>query len=223
MNFKEFKRKLTAPLLWGNLLAMAVVIVLLVLGLHWWLLCYTNHGESVAVPDLYGMDCPTATERLEAEGLLLIVNDSAYDKRLPAGSIVQQQPQQGARVKTGRIIYVTLNSLTLSRVAIPDLVDNSSFREAQAKLQAMGFQMAPPRLIEGEKDWVYGIQQDGRNLQAGDMVARESRLTLVVGNGLNYDDYSYENDSIAPLMSVDETEEAAGAAEATGSATEDNP
>ena len=103
---------------------------------------------------------------------------------MPAGCVVLQQPVAGSQVKGGRIIYVTINSLTLPRVAIPDLIDNSSYREAQAKLLALDFVVLPPKLVEGEKDWVYGIQCDGRSLRSGDMVAKESHLTLLIGNGL---------------------------------------
>lgn len=197
MNAKEFRQKLTSPLLWGNLLAMALVVVALIFGLIWWLSVYTHHNKTVEVPDLYGMDCSTAAVRLQASGLQLIANDSAYNKKLPAGCVLAQLPAKGAVVKEGRTIYVTINSLTLARIEIPDLIDNSSYREAQAKLQAMGFRLTEPRLIEGERDWVYGIQCDGRNVMAGDMVARESVLTLVIGNGLLTDDYETATDSDA--------------------------
>ncbi len=196
MNAKELKRKITSPLIWGNLLAMLLVVVGLFLGLHWWLSVYTNHGDSVEVPDLYGMDLSTASERLNAEGLTLLVADSAYNKKLPAGSIMVQQPVMGAKVKVGRVIYVTINSLTLSKVEIPDLIDNSSYREARAKLQAMGFRVGEPRLIEGEKDWVYGIQHEGHNLIAGDQVARESLLTLVIGSGVSTEEEDMMTDSL---------------------------
>ncbi|MBQ9667225.1 MAG: PASTA domain-containing protein [Prevotella sp.] len=190
------KRKITSPLIWGNLLAMLLVVVGLFLGLRWWLSAYTHHGESVEVPDLYGMDLSTASERLKAEGLTILVADSAYNKKLAAGSIMVQQPVKGARVKEGRVIYVTINSLTLSKVEIPDLIDNSSYREARAKLQAMGFRVGEPRLIEGEKDWVYGIQHEGHNLIAGDMVARESLLTLVIGSGISTEEEDMMTDSL---------------------------
>ena len=94
-----------------------------------------------------------------------------------------QSPAKGLNVKEGRIIYVTINSLTIPRVKIPDIVDNCSYRVAIARLQALDLRVLQPKLIDGEKDWVYGIKLDGRDLHAGDMVARESQLVLVIGNG----------------------------------------
>ena len=51
MTFKEFFYKLTSRYLWGNLIAMALVLVALVLGLFLFLNAYTHHGETVVVPD----------------------------------------------------------------------------------------------------------------------------------------------------------------------------
>ena len=196
MNAKEFYKKLTAPMVWGNLLAMCVVVVLLCFGLKWWLSAYTNHGEGVEVPDLYGMTHQAAIERIEPEGLVVVVNDSTYIDGMPAGAIVSQSPEAGMEVKVGRVIYVTINSLTMPCERIPDLIDNCSYREAQARLKSLGFVLLTPKLIDGEKDWVYGIQFRGRNLVAGDAVPRESELTLVIGNGTAGEDMIEESDDV---------------------------
>ena len=151
---KNFFRKLASKRLWLHLLGMVVVMVLLVLGLQWWLLSYTHHGEGIEVPDLYGMDYRKALTMVEEQGLQLMANDSTYIKQMPAGSIVVQSPAKGMAVKEGRTIYVTL-------------IDNCSYREAQARLQQLEFRLLPPKLIDGEKDWVYGIQWEGHNVKAG--------------------------------------------------------
>lgn len=188
MKAKEFFKKLGSKVIWLNLLGMLVFIVLLFFGVKWWLNSYTHHGEQIEVPDLYGMDYREALNIVEERGLQLTVNDSTYVKEKPAGCIVVQSPAKGLNVKEGRMIYVTINSLTIPRVRIPDVIDNCGYREAQARLQALEFKVLPPRLIDGEKDWVYGIQMDGHPVHVGDMVARESQLTLVIGNGAYSDD-----------------------------------
>ena len=86
-------------------------------------------------------------------------------------------------MKKGHIIYVTVNSPSSPSFALPDLVDNSSFREAEARLTAMGFRLNPPQLVDGEKDWVYGILCRGRRVSNGDRVSIENPLTLMVGKG----------------------------------------
>jgi beta-lactam-binding protein with PASTA domain len=211
MKAKEFFKKFASKVIWLNLLGMLVFIVLLFFGLKWWLNYYTHQGEQIEVPDLYGMDYRQALTIVEERGLQLTVNDSTYVKEKPAGCIVVQSPAKGLNVKQGRMIYVTINSLTIPRVRIPDVIDNCGYREAQARLQALEFKVLPPRLIDGEKDWVYGIQMDGHPVHAGDMVARESQLTLVIGNGANSDDafgmddddYDYPSSESTPVDNGD--------------------
>ena len=180
---KKFFKKFASWHLWLNLLGMVAFGVFMLAGLKWWLLKYTHHGEVIEVPDLYGKNYLEARDAVAELGLRIEANDSTYIKEMPAGSIVVQSPAKHMKVKEGRIIYVTINSLTIPRVRIPDIVDNCSYREAIARLQALDLRILPPKLIDGEKDWVYGIKMDGRDIHVGDMVARESQLVLVIGNG----------------------------------------
>lgn len=193
MSFKSITRKITSPMVWGNLLAMAVAIVLMIGGLIWWLDDYTHHGEGITVPDFYGMNYNSIVSRGDSLGLIIMANDSTYNKTLPAGCVVMQKPLAGTKVKEGRIVYVTINSLTMPRVAIPDVVGNTSYRQAQAMLLSMEFKLTEPKLIDGDKDWIYGLQCGGRNVMAGDMVAKESTLTLVIGNGITDDELEMQN------------------------------
>ena len=195
MKVKHLFNKFASWHLWLNLLGMVAVVIMALVGLKWWLLHYTHHGESIEVPDLYGKDYRVATSEVEELGLRIMANDSTYIKDKPAGCVVVQSPAQGMHVKEGRTIYVTINSLTIPRVRIPDLAGNSSYRQALATLQALEFKVGPPKLIDGDKDWVYGLQCEGRNLHTGDMVARESLITLIIGNGVT-DDYDFFDDGM---------------------------
>ena len=63
------------------------------------------------------------------------------------------------------------------------MADNSSLRQAQAKLLNAGFKLNQVQLVNGEKDWVYGVKYQGRQLAAGEKIPVGSSLTLMVGNG----------------------------------------
>ena len=183
MKAKEFFGKFGSTFLWANLLAMLLVIVLLALGVKYGLDWYTRHGEGVKVPKLEGMDINKARSLMEDYGLNVMVSDSGYNKQMAANSILMQNPGAGTMVKGGHTIYVTVNSPSSPSFPIPDVVDNSSYREAEAKLTALGFKLMPPEEVPGEKDWVYGILCKGRRVAAGDHISIDNPLTLLIGSG----------------------------------------
>ena len=84
--------------------------------------------------------------------------------------------------REGRTIYLTVTTSKVPLVKLPDLIDNSSLRQAEAKLKAMGFKLTEPEYVSGEQDWIYGIKYRGRSLASGDKVPHEAMLTLCVGN-----------------------------------------
>lgn len=193
MKIRKFLGKFVSPYLWGNLLAMVVFVGLLFLGVKYGLAFYTHHGEGIKVPDLSKMQFNEAKMLIESDGLRIQVSDSGYNKRLPGDCVLMQSPGAGTFVKSGHVIYVTVNSPSSPTFALPDLVDNSSYREAEAKLTAMGFRLLPPKYTLGEKDWVYGIICRGRKVGAGELLSVEVPLTLIIGNG-QYDDTSGDID-----------------------------
>ena len=183
MKTKEFFGKFCSKFLIWNLIAMALVIILLVVGVNYGLDWYTHHGESIRVPNIEGMRIAKAREMMEELGLEIVVTDSGYNRRLPADCVLSQNPGAGLTVKSGHTIYVTINSSNSPSVAIPDVVDNSSYREAEAKLISLGFKVLPPQYVTGEKDWVYGVLCNGRRVTAGERVSIEQPLTLQIGSG----------------------------------------
>lgn len=197
----NFLRKLFGKYIVRHLMAMVLVVILLCVGIGFGLDAYTHHGEGIVVPDLKGMTYEKAYALLDEKGLAIVVNDSGYNKQLPANSVLAQTPAFGQKVKQGHIIYVTVNSPHSPTFAIPDIVDNSSLREAEARLMAMGFRLTAPQLIDGEKDWVYGILCQGRRISNGDRIPIDYPLTLMVGKG-TFDDA----DSILYVEPVGESE-----------------
>uniref|UniRef100_UPI00402602A5 PASTA domain-containing protein n=1 Tax=Prevotella sp. TaxID=59823 RepID=UPI00402602A5 len=122
-------------------------------------------------------------------GLSVVVSDTGYVKSLPPDCILEQSPAAGSHVKTGHVIYVIVNASRSPEISLPDIIDNSSLREAMAKLTAMGFKLTQPQFVPGEKDWVVGVVAGTRQLQAGDKVAVDTPITIQVGNGqLSADD-----------------------------------
>ena len=167
---------------WLNLIAMPIVVVAIIFGVLHWLDTYTHHGESIIVPNVNGLPLKQAENELNKKNLRAIVVDSNYIKGVPAGAILEQKPLGGAKVKIGRSVYLTINTGEAPKVAIPDIIDNSSFRQAEARLRALGSKLTEPEYIEGEKGWIYGVKYNGKELVSGEKIPREAVLTLCVGD-----------------------------------------
>ena len=183
MTSSEFISKFKSKYLWGNLAAMTMVVVLLCTAVKYGIDIYTHHGEAIPIPNILHKSYADAEHILDDADLKMVVTDTGYVKNLPPDCILEQSPAPGVKVKAGHVIYVTINSDHSPTITIPDVIDNSSLREAIAKLSAMGFKLGPPQYIPGEADWVYGILVRGKHVVAGDKVSVEETLIIQVGNG----------------------------------------
>lgn len=183
MTIKEFFSFGTNKFFWLNIAAMIVVVIVVIFGVLKWIDIYTHHGETVVVPDVKGIAMEEAAKMFQKQGLACMVSDTRYVKDKAAGVVLEMKPEAGEKVKEGRMVYLTVNTLDVPLRAIPDVADNSSFRQAQARLLSSGFKLNEVELVNGEKDWVYGVKYEGRELAAGDEVPVGASLTLIVGDG----------------------------------------
>ena len=179
MTIKEFFSFRQNKYFWINILAMIAVVVLLMFGTLKGIDIYTHHGEAVVVPDVKGMTVAEAGAVFDSRGLACIVSDSTYVKDKPAGCILDYNPV----LITGRaIIRFLMPKFTISSSGIK-VADNSSLRQAEARILASGFKLNDIQYVPGEKDWVYGVKYRERMLAIGDKVPMGATLTLMVGDG----------------------------------------
>lgn len=204
MTASEFFKKLMSGKFWANIAAMIGVVILLSLGAKIGLDIYTHHGEEIVVPDIRHKLYSDAEQLLSNRGLEIQVTDTGYVRNMSPDCILEQITAPGMKVKRGRVIYVIVNSDHSLMLTLPDLIDNNSYREARAKLMAMGFKVGPPQYVPGEKEWVYGITCRGRNLHNGEKVSVDDMLTIQVGDGamsIN-DDITYTDPEYSPADSL---------------------
>lgn len=194
MDFKKIGKKLISPMVWGNALAMLLFLAIVIWGTMIFLNNYTRHGESIEVPDLRGQKPEAAMMRLEALGLTGVVTDTGYVTTQPPYTLLDQSIAPGKRVKSGRTINLTINANGARPMAIPDLANNTSVREAEARLRTLGFTLTEHEYISGDLDWVYAVKARGREVNVGEKIPVNIPLTLVVGKGLE-DDFEIETDS----------------------------
>lgn len=206
----EFLKKIFSPIVWGNIIAIVVVAVLVCMLALKGIDVYTHHGEAIEVPAIVGMQESDAQYTLQRLELVLVKAETGYDKSKPTGCVLAQNPEPGIKVKAGRQIYVTINASDSPTRPLPDIADNSSLREAQAKLKAMGFKLGPVEYIPGDKDWVYAVKCRGRFVYSGEQVPTDVPLILQVGNTSSIEAEEEMLDSLDDLDIGDIDDEAIG-------------
>ena len=182
VSLKDFFSLKNNRFFWGNLIAIVIVLLAVGYGTLYWVDSYTHHGESYVVPNVKNKTIAEADKLLASQLINGAVVDSTYIKGARAGIILDQTPKAGSRVKQGRTVYLTVTTSSVPLIDLPDLIDNSSLRQAAAKLKSIGFKLTEPELLPGEQDWVYGIKYKGKDLQSGDKIPHEALLTLCVGS-----------------------------------------
>lgn len=98
---------------------------------------YTHHGESIEVPNVKGQSLMEAMQTLQDLDLKCEVVDSTYNPKLPPGTIVEETPVAGEKVKKYRTIYLIINSYQKPTISMPDVRD-LSMRNAKATLESIG-------------------------------------------------------------------------------------
>jgi beta-lactam-binding protein with PASTA domain len=169
-----------------NLLLIVATCVLIILGTLWWLKAYTQHGESVEVPDLTGMSIDKLEDALENTTLRYEVTDSIYSDEQPRGAVIIQNPHPGMQVKEGRTIFITVNSLLPEMVIMPDLTGKSR-RVAIPMLEISGLQLEAARYVPDESctDCVVDQEYKGKTIAAGDLIRKGEKITLMIGQQSN--------------------------------------
>ena len=166
-----------------NLLAMLAVVIAVPFIALAWLDGYTEPGKVISVPDVCGMPLGDAAEVLRAKKLDFEIVDYKYVKGVDADKVLEQRPLANANVKNGRKIELTMSSSHVPMQVIPDVIDNCSLREAEARLRAAGFKLGTSIQVEGEKDWVYSLMMGKDTLRNGGSIPAGSTVVLVIGSG----------------------------------------
>ncbi len=184
MSVRSFFRSKSFLFVVWNILAAILIVVVLLVGLYFWLRRYTQHGHEVVVPNVVGLYMEEAVPQAQAQGLTIQITDSTYSNRVPLGTIVEQTPPANSHAKQGRALYVVVNARCRRQVPLPDLQD-MSYRQAEATLRSVGIVVNPDYEYEPSeyRDLVLAVKQGGEVLTPGQRIEEGSRVTLVIGFG----------------------------------------
>lgn len=183
-------------------LVFLTVTILAFIFLKIYLPSYTNHGQTVTVPNLEGYEVDELEKFLSDRDLTYEVNiDSGFNAEAKPFAVLKQTPDPDRKVKRGRKIYVTLNARNAPLLKMPNLV-NSLLKNAHEILGNIG-------LVRGEIIYVPDIGMNvvleqkyrGRNIPEGFEIPKGSQVDLVVGDGLG--NQTLEVPSLIGLDEVD--------------------
>lgn len=135
---RELGKFLSSMFFLKNLGLMILIFLGLFLITNWWMRCYTNHGESVKVPEYVGLSLQKAVDKLEQNSFRYLVSDSIFVVDERPGLVLDQHPGAGASVKKNRTIYLTVTKSTPDLVSLPGLVGNYDYEQYVKKLKLLG-------------------------------------------------------------------------------------
>ncbi len=135
---EDLVKKINDNVIARNLVLAASGILVLVAVTGILLAVFTRHGQERVVPQFEGMTIDEAESSAHKASMKLVVADSLYIPAMPGGVIIEQAPSPGAKVKSGRKVFLTVNSYSQREAVIP-YVAGYSLRQAKNNLEVAGF------------------------------------------------------------------------------------
>lgn len=163
-----------------NLLLAAAFIIILIISVSILLRVVTRHGKTVTAPDFTNLTVEQAQTLARDSHVSVKVTDSVFVRRLSGGVVYRQLPKAGSKVKEGRSIFLTINSVVPRKVVMPNLF-GYSVTEARSELQNRGLNMGYLNYVKDiATNTVLEQQVDGVEVKAGDLVVSGSTVDLTV-------------------------------------------
>ena len=169
---------------WVNLLAAAVLGLLLIFFILQTLGWITKHGEYLTVPAVKGKNTNDAIKLLESKGFDVTIQDSVFTDSLARGIVIKQLPDADATVKVNRTVFLTVNRYTPPMISMPAL-EGKSLSFATDLLQrnhlVLGDTTYKPDFMKGS---ILEQQYNGQKIAAGTNLPWGSKISLVIAGGL---------------------------------------
>ena len=167
-----------------HLAIIGLATAVLVLGFFYvYLPITTNHGETIVVPKITGMNLAQLEDYLDERSLSYFVDDSTYNPNTRPFTVLTQDPAPGERVKEGRKIYLSVAMRNPPVIKMPKLTDGS---EKNARLILKSYDLEVGRIIlkpDLAQNAVLQQLVDGREIRPGAPIAKGTKVDLVVGDG----------------------------------------
>lgn len=131
------------------------------------------------VPSVAGMSLDQGREKLFSVGLLTEIRSREYDKNVPDGNIVSQNPESGEKVKKGRRILVTV-SKGKEFAVIPN-VKKLTERQARIELKKAGITIGDAKKSFNNDNPADAVIDAFPS--SGTTISRDMKVDLLVSKG----------------------------------------
>ena len=163
-----------------------LIIVLLSIVLLWLtfklLNSYTRHDKVYTMPDFVGQDFKQVKHEHSRDFNFILI-DSVYPKGQQPGSIYQQDPLPGSKIKRGRNVYAIIVAVTPEKTTMPN-VKGISLREAIGRLESSGLDVDHLEYVTYDyKNNVIDQYYLGAPIALGTELVKGSKIMLRVGIG----------------------------------------
>jgi len=182
-----------------SLIILCIVIVVL--------LSYTRNGSEFKMPNYIGQNSENLIEN-NPDGFIFIVRNTLYNKEVPDGSVLEQDPLPGEMIKKGRKVYLTCSSIVPPTVLMPQLAGDITLSQAKRILETTGLELGSVKYTESDNvNLVLEQYYKGRPIKKGTVINKGEKITLEVGARLS--DIIEQNTPMMNDVSIDydETEE----------------
>lgn len=180
MKFPEFLRtRLFLKNLFYALILITGLFAFILLALN----IYTRHGQALEVPNLTGKTIDEVMKITKSNKIRFEISDSVFNSGFERGTVVEQYPIPGLKVKKRRTIFLVINAYFPEIISMPKVTEVMR-RQAINILGNAGL-FVDTLEFKHHYAFEYVLEQkfEGEIIQPGTQLPRGSSIVLVVGGG----------------------------------------
>lgn len=162
---------------WIYVLILLAALALAAVGVY--LLAFSQQG-SVEVPNVVGMDRGQAEDTIKKAGLKPEIEAEEFNENVPAGKVIRQNPEAGAKLKKNGTVRLVLSKGS-NKVAVPGGLVGQSASFVEAKLKEAG--LNPERQPDAYSDTIEQGNVISVDPPSGTLVQKGSTVKYTVSKG----------------------------------------
>jgi len=157
-----------------------IIFILIIIITAYLTMSYVIKGRQVIVPNIKGLDVQMARNKCVEKHLYLKERETeGYSVTVPEGCVMAQDPVEGAYVKEGRTVYVTV-SKGLKLISVPNL-QSENIRQSKIRLEQNNLMLGKEARI-GTKDIPEGDIL-AQNPPPNALVRKDSPVSVLASSG----------------------------------------